>query len=540
MSHTDIDIHVADLAVDEDNQIHLVFEFTSVTGHTRRIIVPRRDVINVGSIASKLLDAGAGFDGLSPTDVIRQAISESPKRPTAKLVTNHGWHGAAYVSRGKTYGKSKLPLIYKPNFDNDSGYERVAGTLKEWRGGLEAPARASSAITFVCSLPFGAALLKLLDIEGGTFVLVGESSGGKTTAARCGQSVTGRAQSTDVITLSVTDRALEELCAARTDSFVLLDEAAREPAISIKHVENLAYTIASGKGRLRSSTVANENGLVNVSWRVFALVTSESSLVAAGNKKGVSVRFFEVPVSRPNHGGVFDRTKFNGPKRRDCAKKLAAQAERTIEANYGVAMAEFLKIVAANSKQLKRDAHELVEHFVEKVGADTNPSAARIARKFAAVYAGSVLAARHKIVPWSEKHAFNCIRRIYRRAQSSQNEPASVGTSLLKKIARGIQNGHFPPVKKGHAATNDVAAAWGFRRVVDNEAIVAVPIARLKNLAGASVDLSLVLSLWTQNGIIVVGADGKHTRQLASVGWSDGRKRFVCLRLSSLPNSNRP
>ena len=59
-------------------------------------------------------------------------------------------------------------------------------------------------------------------------------------------------------------------------------------------------------------------------------------------------------------------------------------------------------------------ASTLVERFVRKVGAESDPWTQRFATKFAVVYAAARIAAEMKIAPWPKGHAFKCVARLYR------------------------------------------------------------------------------------------------------------------------------
>ena len=61
-------------------------------------------------------------------------------------------------------------------------------------------------MTFAVSMALGATLLEPLGAEGGTFILVGETTTFKTTTARVSQSVFRRAEPNDLASLDVTKR----------------------------------------------------------------------------------------------------------------------------------------------------------------------------------------------------------------------------------------------------------------------------------------------------------------------------------------------
>ena len=175
---------------------------------------------------------------------VQAAIDNAPKAPTGLLVNRHGWHGEVYVTRNEVFGDSSLPIFYVPLIDDDPAFGASGGALEDWRDGLREPCAELSYMTFAVSMALGATLLEPISAEGGTFILVGETTTFKTTTARVSQSVFGRAEPNDLASLDVTKRGREELCACRCDGVLVLDETARlDKSFSPADVQELAYCI---------------------------------------------------------------------------------------------------------------------------------------------------------------------------------------------------------------------------------------------------------------------------------------------------------
>ena len=71
-------------------------------------------------------------------------------------------------------------------------------------------------------------------------------------------------------------------------------------AFSPADVQEFVYCIASGRGKIRSASVARNSLLANVTWRVFALLTSEHQFETKRLKRGAALRLAQIPVFDAN------------------------------------------------------------------------------------------------------------------------------------------------------------------------------------------------------------------------------------------------
>ena len=320
-------IQIPDLLQDESGKMYLGIGYVDVSGDQRHLIVPRAFILEPRRIVSRLLDEGAQLHRERAVTDVQAAIDNAPKAPTGLLVNRHGWHGEVFVTKNEVFGDSSLPIFYVPLIEDDPAFGASGGALEDWRDGLREPCAESSFMTFAVSMALGATLLQPISGEGGTFILVGETTTFKTTTARVSQSVFGRAEPNDLASLDVTKRGREELCACRCDGVLVLDETARlDKSFSPADVQELAYCIASGRGKIRSASVARNSLLANVTWRVFALLTSEHRFETKGLKRGAALRLAQIPVFDVNCGGVFDRTGLQGSARPTRALALASKS----------------------------------------------------------------------------------------------------------------------------------------------------------------------------------------------------------------------
>jgi putative DNA primase/helicase len=409
---------VSDLLRHESGNMFLAFTFPMMGRGKGELIVPRGSATEPRRIFSELLNKGAKLRREDGLEEVKTAIDGAPTKPTGTLVTRHGWQNGFFASRKGIYGPCDGTVFYRPLIEDDPAISAVAGSLEAWREGMRDPLAASSYLTFTLSLAFGAPLAEPLGVEGGVSNLQGKTSSGKSLTARGGQSVSGRAQLNDLVSLALTTRALEELCASRSNGLVVIDETARlDKGFSKKDFEALVYGVASGRGKMRSSIVSKNGPLANVIWHVLALLTSEVSFNPRSLKGGAGLRYAEIPVPSPKFGGVFDRTGLTGEARLQRASQLAAQLEGCISANYGVAFPPYISAVAEDRQTFIKRGKSLVEEFVETVGAKGDPQKERLARKFGVAFAGGVIAAELGILPCDSKHISRSISRLYKKAE---------------------------------------------------------------------------------------------------------------------------
>jgi uncharacterized protein (DUF927 family) len=323
-------------------------------------------------------------------------------------------------------------------------------------------------LTVGIAVSFAGPLLELFgQEEGATFYLSGESSTGKTLAALAGQSVIEPASRARLLTHDITPRALEEAAAAHNDLMLVLDEIDRSSgneAERRKHVRQVGHTLAAGVGRRRSAKATHDSCLANLYWRFFSLWSGEYALDAdflgEARRRGEIVRLIEIPVPRVKKGGICDRAETTELATSELAKTI----EDAVRDNYGYPIRAFLERLVTDREGYEDRAAKLVERFIRKVGAQSDPWTQRFATKFAVIYAGARIAAEMKIASWPKGHAFKCVASsLYRRARNFVATPDEALADLLHRLAANERSKtRFPVLKKGKTVSRDARKkAWG-------------------------------------------------------------------------------
>ena len=157
----------------------------------------------------------------------------------------------------------------------DREIDSCKGNASKWRDGLRGACLASSYLSFAIGIAYGAPLLAVLgEDEGAIFNFHGKSSTGKSLLGRACQSVFARARKNDVATYNLSGPGLDQLCFARNDLVIVLDEEGTAEGNRQKRREDIrkiAFTVPGGRGRIIDKNYRREREMVEPTWRLFAI-----------------------------------------------------------------------------------------------------------------------------------------------------------------------------------------------------------------------------------------------------------------------------
>jgi len=420
------------------------------------------------------------------------------------------------------------------------------GTANAWRDGLKRACRYSDFLLFALSVPASGPLLDLVgEDEGAIFHFQPQnapvssssdaktrSSSGKTLAARAGMSEIGRCRKSDLVTFAATRRAVEDYCFAHNHLAALFDEEGR--ALSTGHgvkASELPYLVTGGVGTLRSTKAMQDRDLQNLRWSLPALSSGEIPLddpaKRAARPEGAQARMIPVPIPPGRRGGIFNRMEGTTSRKVKLGRKLAQQVEETIAANFGVLMPEYLRHLVPVREKMRPRVRQIIDAFVDKMRANTDPWERRFAEKFGIVLAAAVLLAEFRLTPWTE----NAVARVYKRsraASASIDEATDNLIDRMKKLLRGGER--FRVIKKGKSLPAGQAdRAWGYIRKLNDKRVILIPYPRMQRLINPSAITTPVLRELARREILLK-SDGKFTRQVMIKGLAGDKKpRYVCL-----------
>lgn len=222
-------------------------------------------------------------------------------------VTNKaGWIGNAYIlPSGEVIQDESARIIYDGD-TSQARYYQSKGELSDWQREIAAYAANNSRLCLAIGVAFAAPLMRLLDIEGGGFHLYGDSSDGKTTAAKVALSVWGAPEELK-LTWEGTGYGFANIAAARNDGLMVLDEIGQAAPRVVAHT---AYAVINGTGKVQGHKDGGNREINR--WRVLVLSTGEKTLSgylkAGGNdwQAGQANRLPAIPCNTGKGLGVFD------------------------------------------------------------------------------------------------------------------------------------------------------------------------------------------------------------------------------------------
>ena len=202
---------------------------------------------------------------------------------------------------------------------------------------------------------FGSPLLRLLggiDVRGATINLMSNKSGtGKTTAQMMANSIWGH-PSNMLLKKDDTFASKIQWVGMMNSIAVTMDEITN---ISDEDLSELAYDIPQGRGKHRMEAQANKIRFNTVSWMMFVITSSNSSMYdkllrLKSTSDGELRRLLEFRIARP----------------KDISKQKSDEVFAALSRNYGVAGPVFVKYVLQNQAKVV----DMLEDTKRKIDAD--------------------------------------------------------------------------------------------------------------------------------------------------------------------------
>jgi putative DNA primase/helicase len=537
--------------------------YADVNGNDRVTRIGREMFYEPRKVVDLLARAHASLpnDRSAAIDLVKKALEAKGNRQS-RVTAKSGFYGdETFVHPVATFGKLSSELLWDGSNNIDPALGQTCGTLEQWFKGMREPIKYSDYLLLTCSISLASSLLHIMrEDEGAIIHLHGRnkvnsqsktrSSSGKSLAARAAASTTGRCRKNDLVTFAASVRSIEDYCFAHNHLGAQFDEEGRSLGSAtgprIKSDE-LPYLVPSGRGGLRSKKATRDPDLENLTWALFAISTGEVPLDDPKTRRherpeGAQVRMICVPVPPGGEGGIFNRVK--GPQARVASKckSLARQVEATIASNYGLVAPAYLPKLLSAQPALQSRARTIIDAFIERVGADTDPWERRFAEKFGIILAAAVLLSEWKIGPWTRKRARRAIGRLYKVARSAVVSVEEATTALVGKLAHAAEKERFPTLSKGRVlSAKHSRRLWG---VTEKHAtlgrVIFVRLARIRSLVRPPAIVDAVLSKLEHESILLRSSAGKRTQQKMVKGMTGGKRvRFVRMKRSLLLKADR-
>lgn len=182
------------------------------------------------------------LSGRKKRDLLADYLQSEGSNSAWAIAKKAGWHGSAYIlPGGDIIAQEEQRIICHGDTSQKHAYQ-PKGSLADWQAHIARYAAGNSRLLLALGTAFAAPLLSLLNIEGGGFHLYGDSSDGKTTAAKVALSVWGAPDDLKT-TWEGTGHGFSNLASSRNDGFLVLDEIGQASARVVQHT---AYSVING------------------------------------------------------------------------------------------------------------------------------------------------------------------------------------------------------------------------------------------------------------------------------------------------------
>nr|WP_314512566.1 DUF927 domain-containing protein [uncultured Neisseria sp.] len=373
---------------DNDGAYYRIIKFKDkITRQQKTAALPQAEIAD-GKCWGRL-----GFYGLSiesnPTK--RRKLADYLQKEgsqTAFTITDRaGWHEDSYIMpSGETItATDKDPaIIYNGDTSQAKAYQ-PNGELTDWQQNIARYAVGNSRLCLALGASFAAPLLSLLNEESGGFHLMGDSSDGKTTAAKVALSVWGK-PSGSLLSWSGTKIGFSNTAAARNDGLLVLDEIGQA---SPHVIGDTVYSVMNGINKVQGAKQGGNRALSR--WKVMMFSTGEKTpdSILKHNKgdwnAGQAARLPSIRAAAQY--GIYD-TLHGFEDGALLSEHIAQSAEKY----HGTAGRLFIQQLLDYLEQAKQQATERMAAFMATIP-ELSGQARRVAKRFAIAAAALELAA---------------------------------------------------------------------------------------------------------------------------------------------------
>ena len=191
-------------------------------------------------------------------------------------------------------------------------------------------------------------------------------------------------------------------------------------------IQGIAYKLAQGWATARHDSFTQGRSGGYAGWRTIALTSNEVSIrdlarkVDMERQRGEAIRLIDLPALDEGMDHIFDRLPRRLPaaKMIDWKRHAFAEIANACEKNHGAAYRRYITSLIAMRSKLAPSVQGRINYFIRHVGDNQDTDLSRdVARRFALLYAGGVLACRAGLVAWESKELLEAIKKCYFKAR---------------------------------------------------------------------------------------------------------------------------
>ncbi|WP_456093515.1 DUF927 domain-containing protein [Neisseria sp.] len=327
------------------------------------------------------------MSGRAKREKLADYLQKEGSQAAFTITDRAGWHEDSYIMpSGETItATDKDPaIIYNGDTSQAKAYQ-PNGELTDWQQSIARYAVGNSRLCLALGASFAAPLLSLLNEESGGFHLMGDSSDGKTTAAKVALSVWGK-PSGSLLSWSGTKIGFSNTAAARNDGLLVLDEIGQA---SPHVIGDTVYSVMNGINKVQGAKQGGNRALSR--WKVMMFSTGEKTpdSILKHHKgdwnAGQAARLPSIRAAAQY--GIYD-TLHGFEDGALLSEHIAQSAEKY----HGVAGRLFIQQLLDDLEQAKQQATERMAAFMATIP-ELSGQARRVAKRFAIAAAALELAA---------------------------------------------------------------------------------------------------------------------------------------------------
>lgn len=373
---------------DNDGAYYRIIKFKDkITRQTKTAALPQAEITE-GKCWGRLGNYGLSIEsGRAKRERLADYLQKEGSQAAFTITDRAGWHKDTYIMpSGETItADGKTPaIIYNGDTSQAKAYQ-PNGELTDWQQNIARYAVGNSRLCLALGASFAAPLLSLLNEESGGFHLMGDSSDGKTTAAKAALSVWGK-PSGSLLSWSGTKIGFSNTAAARNDGLLVLDEIGQA---SPHVIGDAVYSVMNGINKVQGAKRGGNRALTR--WKVMMFSTGEKTpdSILKHHKgdwnAGQAARLPSIRAAA--RCGIYDT--LHGF---ESGALLSEHIAQSAEKYHGAAGRAFIRQLLDDLEQAKRQANERIAAFMATIP-ELSGQARRVAKRFAITAAALELAA---------------------------------------------------------------------------------------------------------------------------------------------------
>ena len=381
-------IDIIGMGQDNDGAYYRIIKFKDkITRQTKTTALPQAEIGTVQGWQRLQNFDLVIISGRAKRERLADYLQKEGSQAAFTITDRAGWHGNAYIlPSGETItATDKDPaIIYNGDTSQAKAYQ-PNGELTDWQQNIARFAAGNSRLCLALGASFAAPLLSLLNEESGGFHLMGDSSDGKTTAAKVALSVWGK-PSGSLLSWSGTKIGFSNTAAARNDGLLVLDEIGQaNPHV----IGDTVYSVMNGINKVQGAKQGGNRALTR--WKVMMFSTGEKtpdSILKHHKGDWNAGQAARLPSIR----AAAQYGIYNTLHRFEDGALLSEHIAQSAEKYHGVAGRAFIRQLLDDLEQTKRQATERMAAFMATIP-ELSGQARRVAKRFAIAAAALELAA---------------------------------------------------------------------------------------------------------------------------------------------------